>query len=139
MLGKQVLHHVRRLRALIDGEALLALVPVGDDRARLVGDAGVAAERERCLHDLVRLRESFVDRAGLELALEGEIVAERRMDHGRGGIERGLGIGDRAELLVIDIHQLAGVFRLGARFRDDRAHRFALPAGALDRNGVLRG
>ncbi len=32
MLGEQVLHHVRRLRALIDGQALLAGVPVGDDR-----------------------------------------------------------------------------------------------------------
>ena len=36
MLGEQVLHHVRRLRAVIDGHALLAFVPVGDDRARLV-------------------------------------------------------------------------------------------------------
>ena len=32
MLGEQVLHHVRRLRALVDGQALLARVPVGDDR-----------------------------------------------------------------------------------------------------------
>ena len=46
MLGEQVLHHVRRLRALIHSHALLAGVPVGDDGARLVGDAGVAAEHE---------------------------------------------------------------------------------------------
>ena len=53
VLGEQVLHHVRRLRALVDGEALLARIPVGDDGARLVGDAGVAAEHEGRLDDLV--------------------------------------------------------------------------------------
>ena len=36
MLGEQVLHHVRRLRAMIGGQALLARIPVGDDGARLV-------------------------------------------------------------------------------------------------------
>ena len=34
MLGEQVLHHVRRLRALVHGHALLAGIPVGDDGAR---------------------------------------------------------------------------------------------------------
>jgi hypothetical protein len=53
MLGEQILHHVRRLGALIDGEALVALVPVGHGRARLVGDAGVAAEYEGGLDDFI--------------------------------------------------------------------------------------
>ena len=35
MLGEQVLHHVRRLRAVVDGEPLLARIPVGEDGARL--------------------------------------------------------------------------------------------------------
>ena len=78
MLGEQVLHHVRRLRALIDGHPLLAFVPVGDDRARLVGHAGVAAEAERRLDHRVGFGEGLVDRADVELALEAEIVAERR-------------------------------------------------------------
>ena len=60
MLGEQVLHHVRRLRALIDGHALLAGIPVGDDGARLVGDAGVAAEHERGLDHGVGLGERLV-------------------------------------------------------------------------------
>ncbi len=62
VLGEQVLHHVRRLRALVDGEALLALVPVGDDGARLGGDAGVAAEHEGGLDHGVRLSEGLVRR-----------------------------------------------------------------------------
>ncbi len=90
MLGEQVLHHVRRLGALVDGEALLARIPVGDDGARLVGDAGVAAEHEGRLDDLVRGGEALVGTAGLVAALEGEVVAESGMDHRRAGVERGL-------------------------------------------------
>ena len=76
VLGEQVLHHVRRLRALIDGQALLAGIPVGDDGARLVGDAGVAAEHERGLDHGVGLGEALVGIAGGVHALEAEIVAE---------------------------------------------------------------
>ena len=46
VLGEQVLHHVRGLGGVINGQALLALVPVGHDGARLVADAGMAAEAE---------------------------------------------------------------------------------------------
>ena len=76
MLGEQVLHHVRRLRALIDRHALLAGVPVGDDGARLVADAGVAAEDEGRFDHGVGIGEGLVDVADIELALETEIVAE---------------------------------------------------------------
>ena len=138
MLGEQVLHHVRRLRALVDGQALLAGIPVGDDCARLIGDAGMAAEVERSLDDLIGFREALVGIASHMRALEGEIVAELGMDHGRSGIERGLGVGDDRQLLVHDFDQLAGIFGLRARTRHHGAHRLALPAGAIDRDGVLR-
>ena len=138
MLGEQVLHHVRRLRALIDGEALFARVPVGDDSARLVGDAGVAAEQKSRLGDRVGLGEAFVGIAGGVRALEGEIVAELGMNHRRSRIERGLRIGHGGEHLIVDIDQRAGVLRLCARAREHRAHRLALPAGAVDGDGVLR-
>src|SRR5215471_2100299 len=80
VLRKQVLHHVRRLRALIDGEALVARIPVGDDGARLVGDAGVTPESERRLNHGVGVRKSLIRRARLVLALKGEIVAKAWMD-----------------------------------------------------------
>ena len=101
MLGEQVLHHVRRLRALIDGQALLAFVPVGDDGARLGGDAGVAAENEGGLDHGVGFGEGLVGRADFQLAFEAEIVAELGLDHRRLGIERGFRIGDRRQRLVV--------------------------------------
>ena len=98
MLGEQVLHHVRRLRRVIRGHALLAGIPVGDDRARLVAHAGVAAEPERRLDHFVGVGEALVGLARLVLALEGEVVAELRVDHRRAGIERGLGVGDGGQV-----------------------------------------
>ena len=138
VLGEQVLHHVRRLRALVDGEPLLARVPIGDDGARLVGDAGVAAEDEGRLDHRIGILEALVGIAGDEHALEGEIVAELGVNHRRARIERGLGVGDRRQLLVADLDQLAPILCFGAAARDHRAYRLALPAGALDRDRMLR-
>ena len=78
-----VLHHVRRLGALIDRQPRLGGVPVGDHRARLQRHAGVAAEDEIRLDHLVGIGERLIDRAGVGAALEGEIVAERGMDDRR--------------------------------------------------------
>ena len=91
------------------------------------------------LDDDVRLRQRLVDRAGIELALEGEVVAELRVDHRRRGVERRLGVGDGRKLLVDDLDALAGILGLGPRARHDGADRFALPAGTLDRQRILRG
>ncbi len=138
MLGDQVLHHVRRLIGLVGGQALLALVPVGDHGARLGGDAGVAAGDEGRFDHGVRVGEGLVDGADLELALEAEIVTERSVDHRRLGIERGFCVSDGGEGLVVDLYQFGGVLGLRARARDHGAHRLALPAGAVDSNGMLR-
>ena len=60
------------------------------------------------------------------------------MDHRRVGGERGLGVDDGRQLLVVDGDEGAGVFGLRARAGNDGGDRLALPAGALDRDGVLR-
>src|SRR6185295_4835360 len=44
MLREQVLHHVRRLRALINGHPLFADIPVGDDGTRFQTNTGMATE-----------------------------------------------------------------------------------------------
>ena len=138
VLGEQVLHHVRRLRALIDGQASLARIPIGDDGARLVGDAGVAAERECRLHHRVGVGKAFVGIAYVQCALEGEIVAECGMDHGRRRVERRFRVGHSGERFIVDIHECAGVLRLRACVGDHCAYRFTLPAGPVHRDGVLR-
>ena len=120
MLGEQVLRHVRRLRALIDGQALLARIPVGDDGARLVGDAGMAAEHEGRLDHGIGLGKTLVRIAGIEHALEGEIVAKLGMDHRRLGIERRFRIGHRGQHLIVDLDQRAGVLGFGAALRHRR-------------------
>ena len=138
VLGENVLRHVRRLRAVIDGQALLARIPVGDDRARLVGDAGVAAEDESRFHDRIGFGKAFVRIAGNQRALEGEIVAELGMNHRRRLVERGFRVGYGRQRFIVDVNKRARIFCFGAGAGDDGAHRLALPAGAVDGDGVLR-
>ena len=83
VLGEHALHHVRRLRRVIDGELGAGAVVVGQDRARLQRHAGVAAEVEGGLDDHVGGRERLVDVAAVVDALEAEVVAEIGMDHRR--------------------------------------------------------
>ena len=138
MLGEQVLHHVRRLRALVGGEPLLAGVPVGHDGARLVAHAGVTAEHEGMLHHRVGVLEALVRIAGHMHALEAEVVAKLGMHHGGRGIERSFGVDEWLERLVFHIHQFAAVLCFGARARHNGADSFALPARAVHCDGVLR-
>ena len=86
----------------------------------------------------VGLGESFVRLAGDVNPLEGEIVAELGMDHGSFGVECGFSVSDRLHCLVLDLDQLAGILGFGARLRHHGANRFALPAGAIHCDRVLR-
>ena len=52
--------------------------------------------------------------------------------------ERGLGVGDGRELLVVDDDERAGILGLRAAARDHGRDRLALPARAVDRDRVLR-
>ena len=138
MLGKQVLHHMRCLRTLIDRHALLAFVPVGDDRTRLVGDTGVASKNKCGFDHRVGFRKGFVDGAHLQLALKAEIVAKRGVNDRRFAIESRFRIGDGRQFLVTHVHQFTSVLSLRARARNHGANGLALPARAVDRDRRLR-
>ena len=138
MLGEDVLRHVRRLRALINGQPLLAGVPVGDDGARLVGDASMAAKHESRLGDRIGFGKAFVRIAGDQRPLESQIVAELGMNDRRRLVERGFRVGNGGKRLIVDVNERARILRFGAGAGDDGAHRLALPAGAVDSDGVLR-
>ena len=138
VLGKNVLRHMRRLRAVKDGQALFARIPVGDDGARLVGDAGMAAEYKRRLDDFIGFREALVDFACLMLARKREIVAKLGVDNGRCGVERGLHVGNDGKFLILDFDKTDSVFRLRTGFGYDGTDGFALPARTVDGERVLR-
>ena len=53
MKGGNILHHMRRLGALVDRQPRLGDIPVGDHRAQLQGHAGVAAKEKIRLHHFV--------------------------------------------------------------------------------------
>ena len=132
-----VLHHVRRLGSLIDRQPSLGGIPVGHHRARLQRHAGVAAEDELRFHHGIGGGECRIDRADIEVALEGEVVAERGIDDGGCRIKRGAHVRDRLQLEVFHPDLFGGVFRQSAALGHNGGHGFALPADAVDRNGVL--
>ncbi len=61
-----------------------------------------------------------------------------RVDHWRRGVECRLGVGDGRKLPVNDFDAFAGILGLGAAARHDGADRFALPAGAIHGERILR-
>ena len=137
MARKDVLHHVRRLGGVIHRERVLGRVVVGEERAPFEADAGVSSEVIGLLDHHVGFRERLVDAAAVELALEADVVAELRMNHrfaGQGFVH----FHHNWQFLPLGLDQLRGVLGLTARLGDHRRHRLALPAGALDRDGVLR-
>ena len=139
MQRRNVLHHVRRLGTLIDRQPRFGRAPVGHHRTRLQRHAGVPSENEFRFNDLVRFRQSLVDNAGIVIALEGEVVAERGMNHGRLRIERGAHVRDRVEFLIVDHDAFGGVFGRGTTARHYGGDGLALPAHTIDRDGALRG
>ncbi len=70
---RDILHHARRLRALIDREPRFRDIPVSNNRARLKRHAGVATEDKLSFHDLVGIGQGLIDFAGIMDALESEI------------------------------------------------------------------
>ena len=120
MQGGDVLHHVRRLRALIDREPRLGDIPVGHDGARLERHASVSAEDKVGLDDLVRLGKGLVNFAGIVNTFESKIVAKRGVDHRCGRIKCGSHVRHRIQLLIRDLDLLGRVLGQGAAGRHDR-------------------
>ncbi len=138
MQCRDVLHHMRRLRALVDRQSCLGGVPVGHDRARLQRHAGVPAKDELRLDHLVGAGKRRIDGTGVEIALESEIVAERRMNDRGFRIERGAHIRHRFEFLVLDVDDFRRILGDRPARRHDGCNSFALPADAIDRDSMLR-
>ena len=128
-----VLHHMRRLRALIDREPRLGGIPVGDDGARLQRHAGVAAEDEIRLDHFIGIGKGLIDLTRIVVSFKGKIVAERGMNDRRRRIERGAHIRHRFQLLILDRNVLGRILGRRAAGRHNGRDRLALPAHAIDR------
>ena len=138
MQGGDILHHMRRLSAQINGQALFTGVPVSQNRAGLQCDAGVTAKDELGFHNLIRILEGLIHRAGIQIALERQVAPQHRMNHRRIGIKRSAHIRHRDKLFVIHRHGFGGILGERPAGRDNRRHRLALPTGAINRDRVLR-
>ena len=82
--------------------------------------------------------EAGVRIAGYVVSLPGEIVTEACMNDGSCRVERGFGVGYGGQFIVIDIDEVAGVFRFGARARHHGADGLAAPKRSIYCDGVLR-
>src|SRR6516164_9639222 len=102
MKRRDILNHVRSLGALIDSKSRLCNVPVGDHRSRLQRYAGMAAEDEIRFHNFIGIGECLVNLAGIMNTLEGEIVAQQGMNHGRRWIKCRTHISYGCEFLIFD-------------------------------------
>ena len=133
-----ILHHVRRLATLIDGESRFADVPVGHDRARFQSHPGVPSEDEVSLHHLIRVSKGLVGGSGFVHALEGKIVAQDSVNNRRLPIQRRFHISHRLKFFVFDCDRFRRIFRQRAAGRHNGSDGFALPASAIDGNRMLR-
>ena len=127
MFGQQVLHHVRRLAGQIDDERLVSGVIVRKDRPRFEGHPGVAGKIECALNDGSGAGDGGVDVADRNASFEPQIAAKLGMEHRGQRIERGFGIDQRRQRLVVDVDAVGRVLGLGERVGDDGHDRLPLP------------
>ena len=132
-----VLHHVRRLGALVDRQSRFGGVPVGHHRARLQRHAGVPPKHEFRLRHLVGKRKRGINGAGVEPPFESEVVTERGMNHRRFRIQRCAHVGHRLQFAVLDRDDFGSVLGGGATGRHDGRDRLALPADKVGRDRAL--
>lgn len=139
MERRNVLHHMRRLRALIDRQPRLCGIPIRHHRARLQRYTGMPAKDEFRFHHFVGTGECLVDGAGVVVTLESEVVAERWMDYRGRRIERGAHLRHRLQFFIFHQDEFRGVLRHGASRRHNGRDGFALPANTVKRNRMLWG
>ena len=135
---RNILHHVRRLRALIDRQPCLRCVPIGHHGARLQRDAGMAPENELGFDHLVRFGESRSTSPALWVRSKARLSPSEAWMTGVAGSSAVRMSVTASSSLILDCNVLRGVLGRGTARRHDGRDRFALPADALDCDGILR-
>src|ERR1700758_4369060 len=99
---RNVLHHVRSLRALVDGKPCFGGVPISNDCTRLQRYAGMPAKDKVGFNNRVGGSKSLIDVPRVMNALKGKSVAQRTMNDRRPGLERGAHVRGGFQLFVLD-------------------------------------
>ena len=94
---------------------------------------------EGSLDDFVGDGEGLIDLACLVDALEAEVVAQLRVDHGGGGRKRRFHVRDGCKGRVVDAHAPCRILGRSAALGDHGGNGLAGPRGALERQGTLWG
>jgi len=137
MQGRDVLHHMRGLRALVDRQPRFGGVPVRHHRAWLQRHPGVPAEDKLRFGNFLGTGKGSIDLARVQSPFKGEIVPERSVDDRRFRIKRGAHIRHRLEFLVSDRDDFGSVFRGSAACGHHGGNGLALPADTADRDCPL--
>ncbi len=138
MTRKHILHLVRRLVGMVYGQSFFDRIPMGQDRATFERHRRVTPEFEILFDRERRIRQRHRCVTGDGGVFETPVVAEIWMNRRRRRIQRLQDIHHGRQFLVLDDHQIGGVFRLGAARGDDGGDGFALVTGMIDRHGMLR-
>ena len=138
LLGKDTLHHMRRLGGMIHSQCFIRRVVIGDDGTRFQRNTSMTPGDEARLHYLMRRRKGSGYISAFSRAGEDKIIAQFRVDHDRAGGECCLHIGLRSQSFEFDIQRGHAIFGRRAGLRNHRHNRLTLPGGAVERQRILR-
>ena len=137
MTRKYILHHVGRLRALVNRQQVFGRVVVCQNAAWFVGHASVSTEFVNLFHHHVGFGKLCLKILSDQFAAETFVVAQISVnDHVAG--QRGFHVGHNGQEVPFNQHMVEGVFCLTSCLRHNGRHCFALRAGSFWGNGVLR-
>src|SRR6516165_4016198 len=137
MIGEVMPHHIGKLVTDPDGERECALPIAANTAAAFKAERLLAADAERSLDHDVGIAERRVDVAVLVFALDEIIVLARVMNERCIVLFSQARIRDRRQWLIVDLDELASVFRGSGIFGDNGANCLAAEAYLVDGQPVL--
>ncbi len=118
--AEHVLHLERGLVGVDDGERAVAGIEIRDQAARFQRHRHLPFEAQLRLEDEIGLGKCLGGLAAFQREIEGDVVAELRVDDGGARRERRNLVGDDGQRLPFDGHELGRILRFGAAVGDDR-------------------
>ena len=105
MTRKYILHHVGRLRALVNSQQVFGRVVVCQNAARFIGHASVSTEFVYLFHHHIGLGKLCLKILSDQFAAEAFVVAQIRMnDHVAG--QRGFHVGHNGQEVPVNQHMV---------------------------------